>query len=162
MKTLILFYSFGGNTKKIAKMINKEIPSVMCEVETVKPYEGDYDTVVEYAKKEVEMDGKPDIKKLLVNPSDYDVIFLGSPVWWYTFAPAINTVLNSFDFKGKTVYPFITNGGWLGTTMKDIKNKCKDSVVKDGINIVFDEEKLRTKQAEINNWINKAKKELNL
>lgn len=46
--------------------------------------------------------------------------------------------------------------------MKDIKNKCKDSVVKDGTNIVFDEEKLRTEQAEINNWINKAKKELNL
>ena len=46
--------------------------------------------------------------------------------------------------------------------MKDIKNKCKDSVVKDGINIVFDEEKLRTKEVEINNWINKIKKELNL
>ena len=131
-------------------------------METVKPYEGDYEAVVEYAKKEVESGGKPDIKKLQVNPSDYDVIFLGSPVWWYTFAPAINTVLNSFDFKGKTIYPFITNGGWLGTTMKDIKNKCKDSVVKDGINIVFYEEKLRTKETEINNWISKAKKELNL
>jgi len=162
MKTLILFYSFGGNTKKIAKMIHKEIPSDMCEVETVKPYEGDYETVVEYAKKEVETGGKPDIKKLQVNPSDYDVIFLGSPVWWYTFAPAINTVLNSFYFKGKTIYPFITNGGWLGTTMKDIKNKCKDSVVKDGIDIVFDEEKLRTKETEINNCISKIKKELNL
>ena len=46
-----------------------------------------------------------------MNHADYDVIVLGTPVWWYTFAPAVKTFLESNDFSQKTIFPFATNGG---------------------------------------------------
>ena len=68
---------------------------------------------------------KPKIRPLTVNPADYDVIVLGTPVWWYTFAPAVKTFLESNDFSQKTIFPFATNGGRIGHTFKDIATSCK-------------------------------------
>ena len=82
-------------------------------------------------------------------------IILGTPVWWYTFAPAMHTFLKTQDWKGKTIYPFATNGGWIGHTFKDIKDACTGAEVKSGMNIKFDEATLRTSVKDIENWIDK-------
>lgn len=64
----------------------------------------------------------PEIKPLNVNVEAYDRMILGSPVWWYTFAPAMKTFLNTYDLSGKKVFPFATNGGWIGQL---IQTRCR-------------------------------------
>lgn len=158
MKTLILYYSYRGNTRKIAEMIRQEIGGDIAQIETVIPYSGDYNKVVNQGQDEVNRGYMPEIKPLAVNFEDYDTVVLGTPVWWYTFAPAIKTFLESHDFTGKTVYPFVTNGGWIGHTLKDIEKACAGAAVEKGINIKFDEATLRTAKKEIQEWIKKIPK----
>ncbi len=153
MKSLVVYYSYGGNTKRIAEKIAKETGADIQRIETVVPYEGSYNEVVNQGQDEVEAGYCPEIKPLSVDISAYDTIILGTPVWWYTFAPAMHTFLKSQDWKGKTVYPFATNGGWIGHTFGDFKNICHGADVKYGLNIRFDEKTLRTSMKDIENWI---------
>lgn len=153
MKTLILYYSYGGNTKKIAEQIQASIEADIAEIKTVEPYVGSYDDVVDLGKIQIDEGYMPEIKPLEIDFDEYDKILLGTPVWWYTYAPAIKTCLKQYDFTNKTVYPFITNGGWIGHTEKDIINNCKNAFVMKAINIKFDGASLAISKQEINNWI---------
>lgn len=157
MKTLILYYSYTGNTKSIADMIQSKIGGDTERIDTVIPYSGDYNSVVDQGHKEVNQGYMPEIKPLSVNLDDYDTIVLGMPVWWYTFAPAMKTFLTNNSLSGKTIYPFATNGGWIGHTFDDIKSLCTGANVKKGINIEFDTDRLRTSVSEIENWIKNIK-----
>ena len=155
MKTLIVYYSYLGNTKSIAEMIQKKTGADILRIETVVPYDNDYNKVVDQGQSEVNRGYCPEIKPLNINLGQYDTIILGTPVWWYTFAPAMHTFLKTQDWKGKTIYPFATNGGWIGHTFKDIKDACTGAEVKNGMNIKFDEATLRTSVKDIENWIDK-------
>lgn len=157
MKTLILYYSYTGNTKGIADMIQSKIGGDAERIDTVVPYSGDYNSVVDQGHKEVNQGYMPEIKPLSVNLDDYDTIILGTPVWWYTFAPAMKTFLTNNSLSGKTIYPFATNGGWIGHTFEDIKSLCTGANVKKGINIEFDTDRLRTSVSKIENWIKNIK-----
>lgn len=79
------------------------------------------------------------------------------PVWWYTFAPAMSTYLQTADFKDKNTYIFATNGGWLGHTLKDYEKKVKNAQIKGELNIRFNGSKLVTSLSEIENWIKNIK-----
>ena len=153
MKTLILYYSYLGNTKRIAEMIRKELGGDIARIDTVVPYTGDYDKVVDQGQRETETGYCPELKPLNVDLKDYDTVILGSPVWWYTFAPAMHSFLTQADLSGKTVYPFATNGGWLGHTLKDFEKSCAGAEVKPGLSVRFDDTTLRTPEAEISRWI---------
>lgn len=153
MKTLILYYSYLGNTKRIAEMIRKELGGDIARIDTVVPYDGDYDKVVDQGRRETEAGYCPELKPLNADLKDYDTVILGSPVWWYTFAPAMHSFLTQADLSGKTVYPFATNGGWLGHTLKDFEKSCKGAEVKPGLSVRFDDTTLRMPEAEISRWI---------
>lgn len=152
-KKLIVYYSYTNNTKKIAEQIQKATDADICEIETVKPYIGDYNSVVDQGKQEIERGYKPTIKPLPVNPADYDTIIIGTPVWWYTYAPAVAAFLSEYNLSGKTIIPFATNGGWIGHTFKDIKNACAGADVKMEMNIRFNGAVLLTPEKEIQTWI---------
>lgn len=152
MKTLILYYSYGGNTRKIAKLIHAEIGGDIAEIEMTNPYTGSYNAVVEQGKKEVDSGFMPEIKPLNIDLFAYDTILLGSPVWWYTFAPAVRTLLHSNDFSGKSIYPFATNGSWLGHTIKDFEKDCAGAVMYPGIDILFNGTQLKTSESNIKTW----------
>lgn len=152
MKALTLYYSYGGNTKRIAELIQKETGGDIARIDTVVPYSGDYDAVVDQGQRENADGFCPELKPLDLDLSAYDTLILGSPVWWYTYAPAMHSFLNQADLTGKTVYPFATNGGWLGHTLKDFAKACKGASVKPGLNVRFDESTLRTPEAEIRRW----------
>lgn len=158
MKRLILYYSYGGNTKKIAELIQKTVGGDMEEIKTVKPYTGDYMAVVDQGKREVDSGHMPEILPLSVNIGEYDQIILGSPVWWYTFAPAVKTFLSQYDLSGKAVCPFSTNGGWPGHFLKDVANACKGADVKEGMEIRFDENRMVTEEKEVTGWIQRVLK----
>lgn len=153
MKALIAYYSYRGNTKRIAELIAKETGADTLRIETVVPYEGSYNKVVNQGQDEVNAGYCPAIKPLSIDLSKYDTIILGTPVWWYTFAPAMHTFLKSQNRSGKTIYPFATNGGWIGHTFKDFKNICTGAEMKSGLNVRFDEATLRTSMKDIENWI---------
>lgn len=152
-KTLIAFYSYTGNTRKLASQIHTTIGGDIVEIETVALYEGEYNSVVNQGQDEVNSGYKPPIKALSVQLDKYDTIILGTPVWWYTVAPAVLTFLTENNFVGKKIIPFATNGGWIGHTFKDIKELCPDSEVKNEINIKYSGDKLSTSMKEIEKWM---------
>lgn len=152
-KKLIVYYSYTNNTKKVAEQIQKATGSGICRIETVKPYAGDYNSVVNQGKQEVDSGYKPAIRQLPVNLEDYDTIILGTPVWRYTYAPAVATFLSEYDLSGKTIIPFVTNGGWIGHTIKDIKKVCKNTIVKNEIAIRFDTDKMEMPESNLEKWI---------
>lgn len=128
MNTLIAYYSWHGNTRKIAEMIADETGGDLFEIKPKVPYTTDYSQCVKQVKEEIYAGFRPE------NDS-YNTIFIGTPIWWYTMAPPVATFLESFDTAGKTVIPFHTHGGG-GTFEKDVAALCPDAVMKRGISIV--------------------------
>lgn len=116
--------------------------------------------MVNQGQNEVQRGYEPEIKPLDINIADYDVIAVGTPTWWYTMAPAVKTFLHQQDFTGKTVVPFMTNGGWSGHIIKDMKAACKGANVVCDMQIQFDStggSNLETPQEQINEWIQSVK-----
>ncbi|MCI6377449.1 MAG: flavodoxin [Clostridiales bacterium] len=152
MKTLILYYSYGGNTRRIAGKLQAALGADAAEIQTAKPYTGSYDDVVAQGQREVNSGYLPEIAPLDIDLGRYDTVVLGSPVWWYTFAPAMNAFLRMHDLSGKTVWPFATNGGWLGHTLRDFKSACAGADVREGLNVRFNEARQITPDAEVEKW----------
>lgn len=138
-KMLVVYYSWSnGNTKRIAEQLTNGTGADIARIETAEPYSGSHEDVVEQGKREVEAGFMPQINPISVNLADYDVIATGTPTWWYMMAPAVLTFLTTNDFTGKTVVPFMTNGGWLGHVIKDMKENCKGAAFAHEIQIQFD------------------------
>ena len=158
-KKIIVYFSYTGNTRKIAEKIKESLKCDMLEIQTVKPYSKDYQTVVDEEQNNESSKKAPEIKDINIDLNIYNEIIIGTPVWWYTIAPAIRTFLKQNELAGKTIIPFATNAGWLGRTFEEIKNLCPNSEVQKGMNIVFKSysSKLVTPEAEINKWINSIK-----
>lgn len=163
-KMLIVYYSVSnGNTKQIAERLQKAVGADIARIETVTPYSGSYNDIVNQGQREVDQGYQPAIKPLSINLADYDVIAVGTPTWWYTMAPAVLTFLNSCDWQGKTVIPFQTHGGWPGHVMKDIKNICKGAVFRHEMEVQFDSTggaELVTSEKSIETWIEQVKEEI--
>ena len=115
LKKLIIYYSMDGNTKKIAEKIQAVTGADIERLDTVIPYTGTDEEIVDQGQREVNQGYMPKIKPLSVNVADYDTIIIGTPTWWYTMAPAVLTFLNSNSLEGKTVIPFQTHAGWRVT-----------------------------------------------
>ena len=156
-KMLVVYYSWSnGNTKRIAEQLAKSTGADLAGIETVKPYTGTHEEVVEQGQEEVRRGFQPQIQPLPVSVQDYDVIAVGTPTWWYTMAPAVSTFLTQEDFSGKTVVPFMTNGGWPGHVIKDMKAACKGAEFACEKEIRFDSTggpRLETAEREIAEWI---------
>lgn len=164
-KMLVVYYSWSnGNTKWIAERIANETGADIAEIETTIPYKGSHEEVVDQGQREVEAGFMPQIQPLPVDISDYEIIAIGTPTWWYTMAPAVLTFLTENDFAGKTVIPFMTNGGWPGHVIKDMKAKCKGADFMHEMQIQFDSmgtDHLETPERVIDDWIKQIKKDLN-
>ena len=129
---LIAYYSWSGNTRKIAGLIERETGGTLFEIEPVQPYTTDYGAAVAQAKEEIEAGFRPDLKALPENTS-YSVVFLGTPIWWHTMAPPLAAFIERFDLNRKTVVPFHTHGGGgVGLFEEDIAKMCPDATVTEG------------------------------
>ncbi len=160
-KMLIVYYSLSnGNTKRIAEELQQATGANIARIDTVAPYTGSYDDIVSQGNDEVQRGYMPKIKDVGVQVADYDIIAIGTPTWWYTMAPAVKTFLHNTNFAGKTVIPFMTNGGWPGHVIKDIKAACKGATFKNEMEIKFDSTGgpiLETSQKELDKWIANVK-----
>lgn len=110
-KVLVAYFSWSGNTRVIAEQIEELTGGELFEIRTVIPYPEEYRPCTEIAKKEKEMNARPELKTKIDRMEEYDVVFIGYPNWWGTAPMAVWTFLESYDFSGKTVIPFCTHGG---------------------------------------------------
>lgn len=161
---LVLYYSYSnGNTERIARKLSEKTQSEMERIELVQQYTGSYDSVVEQGKREVEEGYTPRIRNLSHDISDYDVIAIGTPTWWYSMAPAILTLLKENDFHGKTLIPFMTNAGWPGHVIRDMERTQPNSKFILPLKVTFDSDggdRMITEEDEIDDWIEKIKNHL--
>ncbi|MGP1476663.1 MAG: flavodoxin [Phocaeicola sp.] len=115
MKTLVAYFSATGTTEKIAKDLADVVKGDLFKIEPAKPYTtADLNWNDKESRSTVEMADKssrPAIANKVQNMADYDIVFIGFPIWWYTNPTIINTFMESYDFTGKTVVPFATSGG---------------------------------------------------
>ena len=160
-KLLIVYYSqTNGNTKRIAEMLQNETGGDIFRIDTAVPYSGSYNDVVSQGQDEVNRKYEPELKPVEFNVADYDIIAVGTPTWWYTMAPAVLTFLHANDFSGKTVVPFMTNGGWPGHVIKDMKNACHGAKFALNMQVRFDSTggaHLETPESEIITWAKNVK-----
>ena len=121
-KILIAYFSWGGNTKKLAEIISSQTGGELLRIEPAVPYPENYhETAYGIAREQNENDIKPPIKTH-ASIGEYDTVFLGTPAWWYTMAPPVKTFLTECEFEGKVIIPFITHGGGGEYTIaKDIE-----------------------------------------
>ena len=134
-KVLVVYFSETGNTQKLAKLISDEVGGDFRRIETVKPYPTGQE-LFNYTKNERDNDERPELKDLEVNMDDYDVIFVGYPIWWYTLPMPIYTFFDKYDFDDKIIVPFNTHeGSGDGGTYSTIKNWEKNAKVLDGLAI---------------------------
>ena len=135
-KVLVLYYSQNGTTKVVAEQLQQALGADIAAIEAVVPYDGDFGATIERGKKELDEGILPEIKPLGVDVNAYDVIFLGYPIWFGTYAPPVSTVLASVDFSGKKVVPFCTFGsGGLDSSVKDLKEKLPDAEILPGYGV---------------------------
>ena len=120
-KMLVLYYSQTGNTKAVAEAIANKLGADIEEITMVEPYDPDFQATIDRCKKDQEQGILPEIQPVKADIANYDVVFLGFPVWFGTYAPPVTTFLNSTDFSGKKIVPFCTFGsGGLESSVKDL------------------------------------------
>lgn len=161
-KMLVVYYSWSnGNTERIAKQLQTATGADIAKIDTAAPYPKDYNTTVDQGQREVESGYQPPIKPLGKAVADYDIIAVGTPTWWYTMAPAVLTFMSAQDWNGKTVVPFMTNGGWPGHVIKDMTRAARGAKIVCPMEIKFDSNGgaiLETPEDDIESWIETAKK----
>lgn len=120
-KILVLYYSQTSNTKVVAMEIATRVGADLDEIVAVQPYDGDFQATIERGKKELDEGIFPEIQPLKADVAKYDVVFIGYPIWFGTYAPPIATFLNQVDLGGKKIVPFCTFGsGGLESSVKDL------------------------------------------
>lgn len=124
-KPLILFYSWSGNTRALARLLAKAANADLFELMPEKPYPTVYHDCTEQAKKDIAAGLRPTLKAL-PDLTGRDTILIGSPNWWGTVAPPVSTMLEQPTLAGKKVALFITHGGGgLQRCEHDFRAQCK-------------------------------------
>ena len=138
MKTLLVYYSYTGNTKIIANIIKEKLNCDILELKPKVPFLiEDYDAIVNEYQSNESTKKCVEIEDINVDLKDYDKVIIGTSVWWYTITPVIREFLKKYDLSNKEVYAFATNAGWLGRTFKEIESYCH---VESELNIQFTED----------------------
>lgn len=147
-----------GNTAIVAEMIAQKTGADLFEIKTVKNYPVDYDECTKIASREKAEKARPELSTSVKNFAQYDTIFIGAPIWWGDYPMAVYTFLESYDFSGKTIIPFVTHGGsGLSGVNQRIALTCPNSKQLQGFSILGSvAQKNRSKtDSEVSNWLRK-------
>lgn len=137
-KTLIVFYSWSGNTRSIASQIHQKVGGDLVGLELIKPYSGNYNTCLDEAKRDQAQQARPELKTRIANFEQYDTVFIGYPNWWASIPMPIASLLESYEFSGKTVIPFCSHGGGrLGQSVTDIGKLAPRTQIKEALSVHY-------------------------
>lgn len=136
-KKLVAYFSASGVTAKLAKTLASAVGGDLYEIIPAEKYtSAGLDWTNKNSRSSIEMNDKsfrPAIANTVENIEQYDVIYVGFPIWWYVAPTIINTFLESYDLSGKTVIPFATSGGsGMGNTNAELAPSCKGASLKNG------------------------------
>lgn len=135
-KVLVLYYSQTSNTKAVAQEIATKLNADIEEIVSMNPYSGDFKETIERCKNEQQAGIVPENKPLKADISKYDVIFLGYPIWFGTYAPPVEAFLNKVDLSGKKVVPFCTFGsGGLESSVMNLASKQPNAEILEGYGV---------------------------
>ncbi len=125
-----------GNTAIVAEIVAQKTGGDLFEIKTVTPYPFNYKECTEIAQREKSAKARPALSTAVSNFAQYDTIFIGMPVWWGDAPMAVYTFLESYDFSGKTVVPFVTHAGsGLSGIDRKIGAVCTNSKILPGFEI---------------------------
>lgn len=136
LKSLVIYFSWSGNTENVAKSIQRQTDSDIFEIIPATLYSDDYDTVVDVAQVEQRNKARPAISGTIKNIADYDVIYVGFPNWWGEMPMILYTFFDTYDLSGKTIALFCTSGGsGLSGTVNEVKSLEPNATVTEGLHI---------------------------
>lgn len=132
-KKLVAYFSASGVTAKVADMLADAVGADIHEIQPKVPYtKADLNWMDKKSRSSIEMADKkirPEIAESNVRIEEYDVVFLGFPIWWYVAPTIINTFLEKYDFSGKKIILFATSGGSkFGKTIEELKISVSEDV----------------------------------
>ncbi len=136
-KSLVAYFSASGVTAKAAWKLSEAAGADLYEIKPEVPYRrADRDWTNKKSRSSVEMNDpafRPALAGKLEGMEQYDVVFVGFPIWWYVAPTIINTFLESYDFSGKTIVPFATSGGsGMGKTNERLGPSCPGATLLKG------------------------------
>ncbi|MGM0168436.1 hypothetical protein IGI39_004191 [Enterococcus sp. AZ135] len=135
-KTIIVYYSLTENTKAVAEEIQEQVAGEMLRIETLDPYPTVYEDVLDRVQAQRDADELPEISKQAVDFSNYDTIFLGTPIWFGEPALPVKKWLDENDLTNKNVYPFFTSGSSsINESMAWYRSLLTHSTIKEGLGI---------------------------
>ncbi|WP_058304190.1 flavodoxin [Gorillibacterium timonense] len=150
--------SKAGTTEVIAGMVQAAVGGDLFRIETVEPYPEDYQSTVKQATEERRAGDKPSLKTKVNKMDDYDVVYLGYPIWGMSLPAPLVSFLSEYDFSGKTIIPFCTHAGYgPGQTVSAIRELVPGAAVLDG----FEIERTKVSNAEeaVSAWLREIRNE---
>ncbi len=124
-KVLVAYFSWSGNTREIAKELQRQVGGDLFEIVVETPYPTDYNACTDQAAKELKAQSRPALKTHVADMKSYDTVFLGYPNWWSSIPMPVATFLEEYDFAGKTIVPFCSHGGGgIAQTVSAIGKLC--------------------------------------
>lgn len=153
MNALVAYFSATGTTAKAAKALASAVDANLYEIKPAVPYSSaDLNWMDKSSRSSVEMKdphSRPALADTDAPVADYDVIFLGFPVWWYVAPTILNTFLEAYDFTGKTIVLFATSGGsGLGNSAAGLQSSASGAKIMDGRLLNG-----RLKESDLKSWV---------
>lgn len=153
-KALIVYFSWGGNTRVLAKQMAELVGADLFELVPAEPYTRNRDEIEEVSEREIREGYQPKLAAMPENLEQYDVIYVGSPCWFATIAPPVASFLATADLEGKVVAPFMTHeGSRMGRSIADIKRLAPKARVTEGLPVYGS--RVEQAEAEIKAWLKK-------
>ncbi|MBE6313096.1 MAG: flavodoxin [Bacteroidales bacterium] len=162
-KSIVIFFSHAGenyavgnikvgNTKIVADYISEFTGATQFEIVPEKNYDMPYSELIKVAKDETNKGELPSYKGKIDNIDQYDVIFIGGPIWWGTYPQVMFTFFKDYDLNGKTIVPFTTHeGSGLGSIVSDLKQAYPRAKFAQSFSIYGHE--VRTGKEKVEKWI---------
>ena len=155
-KSLVLFYSWSGNTRRIAQIIAEKTGADLRELQPETPYSQNYNAVLSQAKQEIQQKQYPALRPIDMDWNAYDVVYLGTPNWWSSIAPPVSSFLHEVMPTDKTIIPFCTHGGGgEGHIAHDMRSYCIGCNVLPLLSIQGDGGKRA--EAQVKQWLKHSK-----
>lgn len=137
VKTAVVYFSATGTTKAVAEKIADKTKGTLIEITPEKAYtEADLDWKNKQSRSSVEMQdlsSRPAISNKPVDMGQYDVVYIGYPIWWYTAPTIVNTFIEANKMEGVTIIPFATSGGsTIDKSVEDLRKAYSTLKIADG------------------------------
>lgn len=151
---LIAYFSWSGNTKKLAEVIQEQVGGDLFEIQPKVPYTDDINELSGVALQEQNDNARPELSTQVEDINKYDVVFIGYPNWWNDMPMPVFTFLEKYDFSGKTVIPFSTYGdSGFGRSIESIEKILNESTMLDGLAV--QEHELDSAPEKVSQWLKK-------